>query len=181
MELWHSRVARVVYSNSGFSFPFQTYFFSQIFCTFNSTLRTDATTTDFTRSWPLTVFKHICLPPVLWRCWLGGRKGVRLLKNWVMWCRHDYLSGARHMAQLTPLPLTVSCFSKIQIVFTFLVPAHPGSPRQISVKWGGVCASILVSVLCLCTHLHIYTTCHNITDITGRQCPMRWPRACSGA
>ena len=33
-----------------------------------------------------------------------------------------------HMAQLMPLPLTVSCFSKIQIDFTFLVPAHLGSP-----------------------------------------------------
>ena len=32
-----------------------------------------------------------------------------------------------HMSQLMPLPLTVSCFSKIQIVFTFLVPAHPGT------------------------------------------------------
>ena len=32
-----------------------------------------------------------------------------------------------HMAQLMPLPLTVSFFSKIQIGFTFLVPAHPGS------------------------------------------------------
>jgi len=29
-----------------------------------------------------------------------------------------------------PLPLTVSCFSKIQIGFTFLVPAHLGSPGQ---------------------------------------------------
>ena len=36
-----------------------------------------------------------------------------------------------HMAQLMPLPLTVSCFSKIQIGFTFLVPAHPGSPGKI--------------------------------------------------
>ena len=35
-----------------------------------------------------------------------------------------------HMAQLMPLPLTVSCFSKIQIGFTFLVPAHLGSPRK---------------------------------------------------
>ena len=39
-----------------------------------------------------------------------------------------------HMAQLMPLLLTVSCFSKIQICFTFLVPAHPGSPRQRAVK-----------------------------------------------
>jgi len=35
-----------------------------------------------------------------------------------------------HMAQLMPLPLTVSCFSKIQIGFTFLVPAHPSSPGK---------------------------------------------------
>ena len=39
-----------------------------------------------------------------------------------------------HLAQLMPLPLTVSCFSKIQIGFTFLVPAQPGSPGQRAVK-----------------------------------------------
>ena len=39
-----------------------------------------------------------------------------------------------HTAQLMPLPLTVSCFSKIQIGFTFLVPAHPGSSGQKAVK-----------------------------------------------
>jgi len=38
------------------------------------------------------------------------------------------------MAKLMPLPLTVSCFSKIQIGFTFLVQAHPGSPGQRAVK-----------------------------------------------
>jgi len=39
-----------------------------------------------------------------------------------------------HMAQLMPLPLTVSCFSKMQIGFTFLVPAHLGSPGKRAVK-----------------------------------------------
>jgi len=34
------------------------------------------------------------------------------------------------MDQLMPLPLTVSCFSEIQIGFTFLVLAHPGSPGK---------------------------------------------------
>ena len=38
------------------------------------------------------------------------------------------------LAQLMPLPLTVSCFSKIQIGFTFLVLAHLSSPRQRAVK-----------------------------------------------
>ena len=42
------------------------------------------------------------------------------------------------MAQLIPLPLTVSFFSKIQIGFTFLVPAHPGSPGKRAVN---VCSS----------------------------------------
>ena len=36
-------------------------------------------------------------------------------------------SAHLHMVQLMPLPLTVSCFSKIQIDFTFLVPSHLGS------------------------------------------------------
>jgi len=44
-----------------------------------------------------------------------------------------------HMAQRIPLPLTVSCFSKIQIGFTFLVPADPGSPAQRVVKRVCVC------------------------------------------
>ena len=35
-----------------------------------------------------------------------------------------------HMAQLMPLPLTVSCFSKIQIGFTFLVLAHRVVPDK---------------------------------------------------
>jgi len=34
-----------------------------------------------------------------------------------------------------PLPLTVSRSSKIQIGFTFLVPAYPGCPGKEAVKW----------------------------------------------
>ena len=39
-----------------------------------------------------------------------------------------------HMVQLMPLPLAVSSLSKIQIGFTFLVPAHPNSPGQRAIK-----------------------------------------------
>jgi len=141
------------------------------------------------------------MPSVLWHCWLGGRKGIRLVKNcggvlawlcvwskvqtctWLSWCHCYSLSLASvksrlvlpfwyrltqvvpekgplnvrvcgisalmllvrrqerhptcleqgadlHMAQLMPLPLTVSCFSKIQIGSTFLVPAHPIVPDK---------------------------------------------------
>ena len=52
-----------------------------------------------------------------------------------------------HMAQLMPLPLTVSCFSKTQIGFTFLVPAHLGSPGKRAVKRVCVCVCV-----CVCVH-----------------------------
>jgi len=53
-----------------------------------------------------------------------------------------------HMAQLMPLPRTLSCSSKIQTGFTFLVPAHPGSPGQ-----GAGC--VCVCALCACVnHRH---------------------------
>ena len=69
------------------------------------------------------------------------RKGIRPVKN---------LSGGvlavclqqgadLHTAQLMPLLLTVSCFSKIQIGFAFLVPAHLGSPGHRAVKRVCVC------------------------------------------
>ena len=45
------------------------------------------------------------------------------------------------MAQLMPLPLTVSCFSKIQISFAFLVLAHLRSPGKRAVKRVCVCYS----------------------------------------
>jgi len=51
-----------------------------------------------------------------------------------------------HRAQLMPMPLTVSCFSKIQISFTFLVPAHLGSPGKRAVKRVCVCVCVLSSV-----------------------------------
>ena len=46
-----------------------------------------------------------------------------------------------HMAQLRPLPLTFSCFGKIQIGVTFLVLAHLGSPGKRAVKQVCVCAT----------------------------------------
>jgi len=51
-------------------------------------------------------------------------------------------SAFLHATQLMPLPLTVSCFSKIQIGFTFLVPAHPGSPEKRAAERVCVCAVV---------------------------------------
>jgi len=81
---------------------------------------------------------------------------IRPIKTSVVGYWHDYLSRARcrlHMAQLMPLTLTVSCFSKIQIGFTFVVPAHPHSPGKRALK--RVC-------VCLC-HIHTSHSCTHIT------------------
>jgi len=85
---------------------------------------------------------HECL-----RCfdavgWAAGRKGIRPVKTewWgagVVVCLER--GADLHMAQLMLLPLTVSCFSEIQTGFTFLVPAHPGSPGLRAVKRMCVC------------------------------------------
>ena len=47
-----------------------------------------------------------------------------------------------HVAKLMPLPLTVSCFSKIQTGFTFLVTAHLSIPRQRAIKQLCVCVCV---------------------------------------
>ena len=44
-----------------------------------------------------------------------------------------------------PLPLTVSCFSKIQIGFTFLVPAYPGSPGKRAIKRVYACMYYIIT------------------------------------
>jgi len=70
-----------------------------------------------------------------------------------------------HMAQLMPMPLTVSCFSKIQIGFTFLVPAHLGSPGKGPLN-GCVCACVLLLIAmsynCRCMnvrYMQLNSTC----------------------
>ena len=86
-----------------------------------------------------------CLPSVLWRCWLGGRKGIRPVKTerwgasvviclergadyWPSWCHCHLLSLA-----------------SIQIGFTFQVPAYPGSPghRAMCACWNDYTVSVL--------------------------------------
>ena len=77
------------------------------------------------------------------------------------------------MAQLITLPLTVSCFSKIQIGFTFLVLAHTGNPGQRAVKRVCVCIYIPHEATPHSLHFygvpvsHILTTGTRTAHITG--------------
>ena len=100
------------------------------------------------------IFGPLCFgPSVLWRCWWGGRKGIWPVKKLSGGVLAQFLICLEqvadlHMSQLMPLPLTVSCFSKIQIGFTFLVPAHPGSPGKRAIKWC-VCDWIIGNLACI--------------------------------
>ena len=68
--------------------------------------------------------------------WAAGRASG--LWKTELWCAGVIICLQRgaglHMTQLVPLPLTVSCFSKIQIGFTFLVLTYSGSPGQRAAK-----------------------------------------------
>ena len=74
-----------------------------------------------------------CIDAVGW----AARRASSLYKTVMVYWR-GYLCGAKCRLAYGPAYATAtqrSCFSKIQIVFTFLVPAYPGSPGQRSVKW----------------------------------------------
>ena len=77
-----------------------------------------------------------------------------------------------HTAQPMPLPLTVSCFSKIQIGFTFLVPAHPGSLKKRAVK--RVCVCVYLSKVVGCRRRVVGNNTVAIWHTAGR--PPLWLR-----
>ena len=78
------------------------------------------------REWELTnsLFMRIHQPSVIWRCWLGGRKGIWPVKKLEWWgagmviCLEQSANDL-HMVQLMPLPPHHLCFSKIQNGLSF--------------------------------------------------------------
>ena len=78
--------------------------------------------------------------------WQEGHPACKKTERWgagVVICLER--GADLHMAQLIPLPLTVSCFRKIQIGFTFLVLAHLGSPGQTGHQMGA-CVWVVVLI-----------------------------------
>jgi len=78
--------------------------------------------------------------------WQEGRPACKKTEWWgagMVICLE--LSADLHTAQLMPLPFTVSCFSKIQIGFTFLVLAHLGSPGKRAIK--RVCVYVRIIII----------------------------------
>jgi len=77
---------------------------------------------------------YLLLPSALWQCWLGVRKSIRPLKKlsnqmaWLsVWSEMQMIYIWSSWCHCHPI---ISCFTKIQIGLTFLLPALPGCPRK---------------------------------------------------
>ena len=101
------------------------------------------------------------LPSVLRRRWLGGRKGIRPVKNWVVGCWHGYLSGARCRLAYGPADATATHCLLLQIGFTFLVPAHPGSPGKGPLNR-------CMYVYCVCVRVCVVV--FSVSEASGKDC-----------
>jgi len=84
---------------------------------------------------------------MLWCCWLGSRKGIRLVKNWVVGCWHGYLSEARCRLTYGPADSTTTyCFSsKSRLVLHFWYWLTWVVPDKELLN--GCCSSNLICVL----------------------------------
>jgi len=83
--------------------------------------------------------------------WQEGHPACKKTERWgagVVVCLER--GADLHMVQLMPLPLTVACFSKIQIGFTFLVPAYPVVPEKGPLNG---CVCVCVYRLCISGHI----------------------------
>ena len=98
----------------------------------------------YSDTWRITLLQYMMQPFSALTLLVGRQEGHPACKKTEWWGAGVVICLERgadlHMAQLMPLPLTASCFSKIQTGFTFLVPAHIGSPGQGAVK--RVCACV---------------------------------------
>jgi len=71
---------------------------------------------------------------------VGGRKSIRTVKNWVAWL------SVWSEVQTCIRPSWCQCHSMSQCGFTFLVPAHLGSPGKRAIKWVRVCVCPHITV-----------------------------------
>ena len=90
----------------------------------------------------------MCVPSVLWRCWLGDRKGIWPVKNWVVGCWHGYLSGARCRLAYSPADATAThCLLTASVKSSLVLPFWYHLTWVVPVKGplsGCVCVCVCV-------------------------------------
>jgi len=104
--------------------------------------------------WPVSSLHQLHVPSVLWHCWLGVRKSIRPVKK----LNDEVLAWLFVWSEVRMICIQsswclchriISCFIKIQIGLTFLLPAYPGCPQKETIKLMSVCLSLTMLVLLL--------------------------------
>jgi len=110
---------------------------------------------------------------VLWHCWLGDRKGIRPVKNWVVGCWRGYLSGVRCRLAYRPADATATHRLFASVKSRLVLPVWYWLTRVVLDKGplnGCVCGGGEVvgksSVSCFLTHARCM--CHNVTSETDK-------------
>jgi len=119
---------------------------------------------------------------VLWHCWLGSRKGIWPVKNWVVRCWCGCLSGARCRLAYGSADATATHCLLLQwnqVGFTFLVLAHPGIVPEKGPINGCVCVCVVTDA-----HRHRATAnttlalCHRGRCSRITNCQSGWTLTC---
>jgi len=100
---------------------------------------------------------------------VGRQEGHPACKNWAVGCWRGYLSGARCRLAYCPADATATHCLLLQIGFTFLVPAHPGSPGHRAVKRVCVCVCV-----CVCAMQHCRNYLYNKSQVLNKSKLWSW-------
>jgi len=88
----------------------------------------------------MLLYRGNVLPSVLWNCWLGIGKNIRLLKKVTQWVLAWFsLWSEMQMISICHYHPVISCFIKIQNGLTFLVQGFPDCPGKEAIKRQSVC------------------------------------------
>jgi len=88
----------------------------------------------------ICIIENMIAPSVLWCCWLGGRKGIRPVNNWVVGCRRGYLSVVRCRIAYSPADATATHRIFASVKSRFVLPLWYRLTRR-AVKRVCVCSS----------------------------------------
>ena len=129
-----------------------------------------------------TYLPSVLLPLVLWRCWFGGRKGTRPVKNWVVGCWRGYLSGASCWLPCGPADATATHCLLLQWYpdcFYLSGTGYPGNPGKRAINARARVFNEIFGCSSETMHITIRTTSHSISHHCrrgGRENYVAWGR-----
>jgi len=120
--------------------------------------------------WGLIHLQCYFMPSVIWRCWLGGRKGIWPVKNWVLGCWRGCVSGSRCRFAYGPADATATLYLAPVNPYWFNVSGAglPGWSRTKSKR----AVKLLVCVWFYC--ISVYCTSHTVVFYEPSRTTLLW-------